>query len=66
MTPEETAMECKKIIKEGRDLQTAHTGRSLVCLFSKFDGLVLERFVGTAKYKSLIDNEAKDVFVEKP
>ena len=65
MTPEETAAECKQAIKEGRDLKDLNANRSLVCLYSSFDKLVMERFVGTHKYKQLISNESKDVYVEK-
>ena len=52
-------------MKEGRDLKDQNANRSLVCLYSGFDKLVMERFVGTQKYKQLISNESKDVYVEK-
>jgi hypothetical protein len=36
--------------------------KSVVGLFSKFDKLQLERLVGTASYKKMLTNEAKDSF----
>ena len=36
--------------------------KSVVGLFSKFDGLSLERVVGSAAYKKMLVNEAKDSF----
>lgn len=36
--------------------------KSVVGLFSKFDGLQLERVVGTSGFKKMISNEAKDSF----
>lgn len=65
LSPEETAAECKKVIKEGKDLNTASANRGLMGLYSSFDGLVLERFVGTAKFKKLLSSEAKDVYTEQ-
>jgi hypothetical protein len=57
---EETIVkETQKLIKERK---TASMTKSIVGLFSKFDGLVLERVVGTALYKKMITNEAKDSF----
>lgn len=37
-------------------------GKSVVGLFSKFDGLQLERIVGSATYKKILNTEAKDSF----
>jgi len=34
----------------------------MVGLFSKFDKLKLERFVGTAAYKKMVVTESKDSF----
>ena len=59
LTTEQLAEECKKVIREGR---VNNTQRSIVGLFSKFDGLVLERMVGTALYKQLLTHETKDAF----
>jgi len=47
MKPEELAEECKKIVSEGKDLRSSSANRGLMGLFSTFDSLVLERFVGT-------------------
>jgi len=58
LTTDEVAIECKKVVKEGRD----KTNRALMGLFSSFDGLVLERFVGTEKFRKLLSNEAKEVY----
>ncbi len=64
MTPEETAETCKKIVREGKDLKTASANRGLMGLYSSFDGLVLERFVGTAKFKKLLSSESREVYTE--
>jgi len=48
LTTEQLAEECKKVIREGR---VHNPQRSIVGLFSKFDGIVLERMVGTALFK---------------
>ena len=48
LTTEQMAEECKKVIREGR---VYNSQRSIVGLFSKFDGIVLERLVGTALFK---------------
>ena len=53
------AEKCKQVLREGR---TANAQRSIVGLFTKFDGLVLERMVGTATFKSLLEHESKDAF----
>ena len=50
---------CKQVVREGR---TANGQRSIVGLYSKFDNLVLERFAGTAGYKKMLAEEAKDVY----
>ena len=36
--------------------------KSIVGLFSEYDGLQLERVVGTMLYKRMLTNEAKDSF----
>ena len=64
MTPEETAEECKKVVKEGKDLKTASANRGLMGLYSSFDGLVLERFVGTLKFKKMLNNSSREVYTE--
>jgi len=47
-------------------LQEKHTQKSLVGLFSKFDGNQLERVVGTRAYKKMLTLESKDAFtIEK-
>jgi hypothetical protein len=51
--------ETQKLLKEKK---TASMTKSVVGLFSKFDGLTLERVVGTAAYKKMLNNEAKDSF----
>ena len=43
-------------------LQEKHTQKCLVGLFSSFDALALERFVGSAQFSKLIKTEAKDSF----
>lgn len=59
-------MEDSVILKETQSLlmekRVAASSRSIVGLFSKFDGLQLERLVGTALYKKMLGNEAKDSF----
>ncbi len=37
-------------------------GKSVVGLFSKYDGLQLERIVGSDNYKRIINTEAKESF----
>lgn len=37
-------------------------GKSVVGLFSKFDALQLERIVGSANFKKILNTEAKDSF----
>ena len=37
-------------------------GKSVVGLFSKYDGLQLERIVGSANFKKILNTEAKDSF----
>ena len=59
MTTDEVAEQCKVILREGRN---SNSQRSIVGLFTKFDSLVLERMVGTANFRALITNEAKDAF----
>ena len=59
LTTEQMAEECKKVIREGR---VNNVQRSIVGLFSKFDGIVLERMVGTTLFKSLMAHETKDAF----
>lgn len=52
-----------KVLEEARSiLRENHTEKSLVGLFSHFDKLQLERIVGTASYKKMIKDEAKDAF----
>ena len=55
-TDEEKTKETKRIINE------IHNDRSVVGLFSKFDGYQLERIVGSENYKKMLTNEAKDSF----
>jgi hypothetical protein len=64
LTPEEMAAECKKVVSEGKDLRSSNANRGLMGLYSSFDALVLERFVGTHKFKHLLKNESKEVYVE--
>jgi len=64
MTPEEMADECKKVVNEGKDLRSSNSNRGLMGLYSSFDSLVLERFVGTQKFKHLLNNDSKDVYIE--
>jgi len=45
-----------------KERKLAAMGRSVVGLFSRFDGLQLERIAGTQSYKRMITNEAKDSF----
>jgi len=59
LTGDQITEQCKIVIKEGR---ISNHERSIVGLFSKFDSLVLERMVGTANYKNMLTNEAKDVY----
>jgi hypothetical protein len=58
------ADECKKIVNEGKDLRSLNANRGLMGLYSSFDSLVLERFVGTQKFRHLLKNDSKDVYVE--
>ena len=64
MTPEEMADECKKVVNEGKDLRSSNSNRGLMGLYSSFDSLALERFVGTQKFKHLLNNDSKDVYIE--
>ena len=59
LTSEQMVDKCKQVVREGR---TANGQRSIVGLYSKFDNLVLERFAGTAGYKKMLAEEAKDVY----
>ena len=54
---EEDLVEETKVI-----MREKHEVKSVVGLFSKWDGLGLERMVGSANYKRMIKNEAKDSF----
>ena len=51
--------ETQKLIKEKK---TASMTKSVVGLFSKFDGLALERVVGSAAFKKMLNNDSKDSF----
>ena len=59
LTSAQVSEKCKAVLKEGR---LSNGERSIVGLFSKYDGLVLERMVGTVNYRSMLANEAKDAF----
>lgn len=56
----------ESLVKETQNLlrekKTASMAKSVVGLFSKFDGLQLERIVGTSAFRKMISNEAKDSF----
>jgi hypothetical protein len=49
----------KDIMNENKMFGNA---RSIVGLFSQFDGSVLERFVGSLAHKTMIKDETKDAF----
>ena len=51
--------ETEKLMKEKR---IASMSKSIVGLFSKYDGLALERIVGTQNFKKMLTTEAKDSF----
>ena len=51
--------ECKKVIKEG---EIQNKNRSVVGLFSQYDGAVLERLVGTLKFKTMLTTQTRDSF----
>ena len=59
MDTEQFEKSCREVIREGR---TYNSQKSIVGLFSQFDGIVLERMVGTENYKQLINNLSKDAF----
>lgn len=59
LTQEQLAEECKKVLAENK---ASHRQRSIVGLFTKFDGLVLERMVGTANFKTLLTQDSRDAF----
>ena len=56
MTDEEKLENTREILRE------KHREKSLVGLFDNYDQLVLERFVGTHLFKSILENQAKDAF----
>ena len=49
----------KEVIAEGKQVLTS---RSVVGLFNQFDGLTLERFVGTLAHKDMLNSKLKDSF----
>ena len=52
--------ETQKLRREQKTVQMG--GKSVVGLFSKYDGLQLERIVGSENYKKMLNTEAKDSF----
>ena len=59
LSTDELTDKCKEVLKEGR---IANSQRSIVGLFTKFDSYVLERMVGTANYRQMLNHESKDAF----
>ena len=54
--------EDQKLEETRQLLREKHTEKSLVGLFDNYDSLALERFVGTHHYRSVLQNQSKDVF----
>lgn len=66
LTPEEVEAECKKVLREGKDLKTANSNRGIMGLYSRYDALVMERLMGTDLFKKMLSADFKEVYTENP